>query len=510
MLTRFRVSGFKNLVDVDVRFGPFTCIAGANNTGKSNLFDAIRFLSFLADRPLLEAARAIRDEVGHSTDVRSLFHHYGDKYADKISLEAEMIIPASGRDDLGQQATASITFLKYSLELAYRSDPAPVLAGPLEIVKEELVRIIRSDARNHILFRHSPMWRQSIIQGRRASPFISTEGEGDDPARRIKLHQDRPQQARGAGGRPQERSATDLPRTVLSYVNAAESPTAVLAKAEMASWRFLQLEPSALRQSDGFESPAHLGSNGAHLPATLDRLARLGAKIGKVDGTSLPDPVHMYGQVANRLSELIDNVREIWVDRDERRQLLTLYLKGYDGTNHPARALSDGTLRFLALAVIELDPEEFGLLCLEEPENGIHPARIPAMIQLLQDIATDPTSPVEPDNPLRQVIVNTHSPVVVQQVPDDSLLIAHLQELIDETSETVYKSVRFGHLPGTWRSRERGGQSGAKEIARGELLAYLNPVSDRPASATKARKSSAKRLIDRPDFQLMMPGIGKG
>ncbi|MEN9520623.1 MAG: recombination protein [Cyanobacteriota bacterium] len=53
MLTRLKVTGFKNLVDVDVRFGAFTCIAGANGVGKSNLFDAIRFLSALADMPLL-------------------------------------------------------------------------------------------------------------------------------------------------------------------------------------------------------------------------------------------------------------------------------------------------------------------------------------------------------------------------------------------------------------------------------------------------------------------------
>ena len=41
MLTRLRVKGFKNLVDVEAHFGPFTCIAGANAVGKSNLFDAV-------------------------------------------------------------------------------------------------------------------------------------------------------------------------------------------------------------------------------------------------------------------------------------------------------------------------------------------------------------------------------------------------------------------------------------------------------------------------------------
>ncbi len=51
MLTRLKVNGFKNLVNVDVSLGPFTCIAGVNGVGKSNLFDAIMFLSALADRP---------------------------------------------------------------------------------------------------------------------------------------------------------------------------------------------------------------------------------------------------------------------------------------------------------------------------------------------------------------------------------------------------------------------------------------------------------------------------
>jgi AAA15 family ATPase/GTPase len=34
MLTRFTVSGFKNLLDLDARFGPFTCIVGPNGIGR--------------------------------------------------------------------------------------------------------------------------------------------------------------------------------------------------------------------------------------------------------------------------------------------------------------------------------------------------------------------------------------------------------------------------------------------------------------------------------------------
>src|ERR1700761_6541382 len=69
MLTRLKVSGFKNLIDVDVSFGPFTCIAGANGVGKSNLLDAIVFLSALADRPLIDAALSVRDQGAKTGDI---------------------------------------------------------------------------------------------------------------------------------------------------------------------------------------------------------------------------------------------------------------------------------------------------------------------------------------------------------------------------------------------------------------------------------------------------------
>nr|WP_239347882.1 MULTISPECIES: hypothetical protein [unclassified Frankia] len=54
MLTRLEVDGFKNLLGLRVNLGAFTCIAGENGTGKSNLFDVIHFLSLLSDTPMVE------------------------------------------------------------------------------------------------------------------------------------------------------------------------------------------------------------------------------------------------------------------------------------------------------------------------------------------------------------------------------------------------------------------------------------------------------------------------
>ena len=44
MLLRLRVKNFKNLEDVEIRFGPLTCFVGTNGVGKSNILDAIQFL----------------------------------------------------------------------------------------------------------------------------------------------------------------------------------------------------------------------------------------------------------------------------------------------------------------------------------------------------------------------------------------------------------------------------------------------------------------------------------
>ena len=492
MLTRLRVSGFKNLVDVDVAFGPFTCIAGPNASGKSNLFDAVHFLSLLADRPIIEAARSVREEGGKSADVRGLFHLSGGSYARAMRFEAEMIVPAAGRDDLGQTARATSTYLRYSLGLALRERDR---TGPnsVEVVEEELHHINKSEAAKRLGFPHSPAWRSSVVSGRRTTAYVTTVGDGDN--RVIRLHQD------GRSGRTLNRSARDLPRTVLSAVNAAENPTALLAKNEMASWRRLQLEPSALRRPDEFTSPIHLGMDGAHAAATLHSMARSeSAALGAVDADAV------YADVANRLSELIDDVGTVTVHRDDQQELLTLQVRLRDGTAHDARSLSDGTLRFLALTILEME-DAGGLICLEEPENGIHPARVPAMLRLLNDIAVNPTRESGQSNPLRQVMVNTHSPVVVAHVDESSLLGSRLVSSGDARA----RRAQFRPLADTWREElYKREDKGTNPMALGELMSYLNPAGVPEEDAGRVRGSRAltpRRVAQRADVQMMLPLI---
>ena len=164
MLTRLKVSGFKNLLDLDVSFGPLTCIVGANGVGKSNILDAIFFLAALADRSLVEAAQTVRATGSDLLDPGAVFLESGAGRSREMRLEAEILIPPAGVGDLGQEARAAITFLAYKLALGRQG-------SALTILHEELCHITLGSARKHLHFPHRLDWRRSVVTGRRTTPL---------------------------------------------------------------------------------------------------------------------------------------------------------------------------------------------------------------------------------------------------------------------------------------------------------------------------------------------------
>jgi hypothetical protein len=64
----------------------------------------------------------------------------------------------------------------------------------------------------------------------------------------------------------------------------------------------------------------------------------------------------------------------------------------------------------LALVTALSDPDDTGLLCVEEPENGVYPQRLGRLIRLLSGAAGARTR--------RQVLVSSHSPAVLAALPE--------------------------------------------------------------------------------------------
>ncbi|WP_394788829.1 AAA family ATPase [Rhodoferax sp.] len=449
MLTRLRVQGFKNLVDVDVRFGPFTCIAGPNGAGKSNLFDAITFLGDLASMPIMKAASRARGTNGRISDFHSLFFKNAKGDFLPMLFVAEMIVPSTVMDDFDRTATPTATFLEYTLELRLsetHADPSP--ADPIYIEQEGLIAINSSEATKRLGFNPTPGWIKKHIfgSGSRRTPFISTAMSGHPSQPAIRLFGEQTKK----GGPPFLVPARKSPQTIVSGANSTTHPTALAARSELRSWRLLQLEPSALRQFDNFGEDPHVTSTGEHLPSALMRL-------------------NNHAEVSQRLSELLPDIVSVSVDADEKRQVMTLLLTMKDKETYTASSLSDGTLRFLALAVLALDSEFGGLLCMEEPENGIHPSRIPLMLRLVRSLSQEMDVDMDGISPqsIRQLIINTHSPLVAAELHDGELLFA-------ETLKMKGKSfVNFKPLPNTWR-QAISGVKGAELISRGEILSYLS------------------------------------
>lgn len=296
---------------------------------------------------------------------------------------------------------------------------------------------------------------RTVVNRRRTpSGYISAQ-EALDGQTEIVVHQDG-----GSRGPGQVASASRARSTIVGTSNTSATPTILAARREMQEWRFLALEPSAMRKPDRFQTGPCVSANGGHLPAALRRLAREAEQHQR-------DPEDIYASVANRLAALVP-ISSLTVDVDDVRQLLTLQVKERSGVTLPAASLSDGTLRFLALSVLAGDAQADGVFCIEEPENGIHPAKMPEMVKLLEDLAVDPTQAPDADNPFRQVIVATHSPVFVQLIAPEDLLCA-VETKVKGPDGNPTRTLRCRPLDGTWR-----GKVGEPTVGLGTIIDYLS------------------------------------
>jgi predicted ATPase len=108
--------------------------------------------------------------------------------------------------------------------------------------------------------------------------------------------------------------------------------------------------------------------------------------------------------IIERLRDLYEGLEDF--DVEVKGQTVDVFLTEGDFTI-PASSLSDGTLRYLCLLAILCDPDPPPLICIEEPELGLHPDMLPKIAELLITAAER-----------TQLIVTTHSDILVDAMTE--------------------------------------------------------------------------------------------
>lgn len=452
MLTRVEIDGFKTFENFAVELRPFSAIVGPNASGKSNLFDALKFLSLLSQHDIRTAMQGLRGEP------EELFRLTAAGPCTVMRFAIDVALDATGRDGFGKDYTVNARRLRYELSLEMKSDLDGRPRG-IFVSHEACRAIARKDDKSRI-FRggHGDGYSD------RRNAFIETETE-NGAATGFLIRQDGPS---GKGGTKRGRGiklpATEASRTALSTITTAEFPHLYALHSLLASTRFLEINPQAARKpSDRYEERI-LRADASNLAAVLAHL--------RDETRQEHRPQGVISDISIDLASLIPSVRAVEVGDNPVAREYSFSVLTSDQLQFSSRVISDGTLRLLALLAILDDPAREGILCFEEPENGIHQGRIQALVGLLRDSV----SSLEDlgDGRMFQILVNTHSPAVMAELQDNELIAVDTATVIDPGRHTRRIKTRMRRLP----NRDRGDFDFDTDLTRKEVENLLHGQSD--------------------------------
>ena len=212
----------------------------------------------------------------------------------------------------------------------------------------------------------------------------------------------------------------------------------------------LQQQYSGIRMYRNWEFGPAAGlrqSPRADQPSTLltERGENLALLLSKLRGDSRQAFV-------KSLQQLYDGIEDFQVEVGGGRAELFVVEKGAGARYIPASRLSDGTLRYMAVAAILLDPEPPPLVVIEEPELGIHPDVVLGIGEMLIQ-ASERT----------QLVVTTHSRVLINALEDHASSVvvcgkrdgqSQMKRLDPEHLEAWLEKYSLGYL---WSIGELGG-----------------------------------------------------
>jgi len=367
MIKRLWVNGYKSLKNLEINFSDgVTVFAGPNAAGKSNIIDLIKLIASTATKPLKEAFTAQRGDPIEVFDLRER----GKGKRRIFSVEIDVIL---SKDTLAaveneikaykiERKISWEQFLRYRLSVGFNRE-----TGKLT-VKEEGLHPLGEDG--------------SIKKDRKGKEryYIKTEG------RKVFLKME---------GQPRPKHFNlGMDRTVVQEpLYVPHHPHLWAFKEEMKRILAYYLDPYAMRAESPIVETETLNPSGEPLAAFMNTLKRSNPQA--------------FDNIKRDLKVFVEGITDIKVQRVPQTDKLILIFKE-SGVGVSSRIISEGTLRILAILALVNSPRKPATVAFEEPENGVHTARLEVLARIFKNAA---------ESKGIQFILTTHSPTLYRYFP---------------------------------------------------------------------------------------------
>lgn len=347
------ITGYRTFRQFSASLGPLTVIIGANGSGKTSLFDFLRFLSFTAGNPL-------PPEIDPRAAGKTLFHVAiaGKAPLEKIAFTLEV--------ELGQRKP-----LLYDVEIRGPIGEPRVMSETLRTTEP-----LFTDEYDPFIFLNFRLGK-GVVRDQRQKKFVRPEWTV----------------------RPNElalRRALDPTLITISNFQTF-----------LSSWKFYSgfdvSSTSAIRRPTPIEPNPTLAEDGSNLAAVLFWFVTEHREIWAELETHIKSVVPEFLSLNIKSRGGPGMVVGVWTETGGRELTLA--------------DLSDGTLRFLCWASLCLSPEGPPVMCIDEPELGLHPRVLPVLASLMRFAASR-----------SQVLAATHSPYLLSQFSLDEVGVMRREE----------------------------------------------------------------------------------
>lgn len=197
---------------------------------------------------------------------------------------------------------------------------------------------------------------------------------------------------------------------------------------DIASWRFVNPVPALMRPPTPLSVDSAWQETGISVALQLARATK-----------------EQIATISRRLTHLVEGTAAIDARLASEGALIELKEQVHQGL-FPSWTLSDGTLRILAILTALYVGSPPGLLCVEEPENSLHPSVIDSLLTEFRNASERGT----------QVLITTHSPHLLNRLN----LAVDTAYFVDRPSGAA----RFTRLPADERTRKEMERYGLGEL----------------------------------------------